>query len=48
LKNRVQARIIGMVMQVSEMARESFGFLQVKIIMRPNDSKGSSMIKQQA
>jgi hypothetical protein len=38
----------GMVEQMSEMARESFGFLQVKIIMRANDSSGSVTIAKQA
>ena len=33
LKNRVQARITGMVEQVREMARESLCLLQVKIMM---------------
>ena len=31
-----------MVEQVSEMTRESFGFLQVKIMMSANDSNGSA------
>ena len=48
LKNRVQARISGMVEQMSEMARESFGFLQVKIMIRANDSSGSVTIAKQA
>ena len=37
-----------MVEQVSEMPRESFGFLQVKIMMRANDSNGSATIAKQA
>ena len=37
-----------MVEQVSEMARESFGFLQVKIMISANDSNGSVTIAKQA
>ena len=47
-KNRDQARIRGMVEQVREMARESFGLLQVKIMITANDRSGKATIRKQA